>query len=175
MLASILLEEKFGEIDTQELCTGLDIDQSELSASLKFWRGAGLLGVSKKNACKETVNNESKEKKAVKNKEEPENKERVSAIESAHKSGKVEREEAPSYSTEELTVLMEERKITADFIGEASRVYGKIFNQHEIEIIVRMIDYIGFDAECVLMLLSFYSKEKKTLRYIEKAALALYD
>jgi DnaD/phage-associated family protein len=38
-----------------------------------------------------------------------------------------------------------------------------------------MIDYIGFDEECVLMLLSFYAKEKKTLRYVEKAALALYD
>jgi hypothetical protein len=66
-------------------------------------------------------------------------------------------ESMPTYTTEELTALMKKRKITSDFIGDASRVYGKMFNQHEVEIIVRMIDYIGFDGECVLLLLS-YSK-----------------
>ena len=159
LLAAILLEERDGDIDAEALCKGLCIEDSELSASIKFWRGAGLLGTSKKSARKDGEAKESAKSK----------------IESAHKDGKVEREAVPTYTTEELTELMEKRRITADFISEASRVYGKIFNQHEVEIIVRMIDYIGFDEECVLMLLSFYSKDKKPLRYIEKAALALYD
>ena len=173
LLAAILLEEKEGEIDTETLCKGIGIEVSELSASVKFWRGAGLLGMSKKTARNDTLAN----KVSVEDAKDKENKnvKEIQEIESAHRDGKVERDSTPSYSTEQLTELMEKRRITADFISEASRVYGKIFNQHEVEIIVRMIDYVGFDEECVLMLLSFYSKEKKTLRYIEKAALALYD
>lgn len=164
LLAAILLEERDGEINSELLCKSLDINETELMASVKFWRGAGLLGTAKQATRKDnSANKQSGE----------ENKK--AEIESAHRGGKVEREEFPSYTTEELTALMEKRKITSEFIGEASRVYGKMLNQHEVEIIVRMIDYIGFDEECVLMLLSFYAKEKKTLRYIEKAALALYD
>ena len=166
LLAAILLEQRDGEIDPELLRAGLGIGEAELSASVKFWRGAGLLGTSKRSAKKESESykQETEEKKTAK-----------TDIESAHRGGKVERDEFPSYTTEELTALMEKRKITSDFIGEASRVYGKMFNQHEVEMIVRMIDYIGFDGECVLMLLSFFAKEKKTLRYIEKTALALYD
>lgn len=166
LLAAILLEQRDGEIDPELLRAGLGIGEAELSASVKFWRGAGLLGTAKRSAKKESESHkqETEEKKTAK-----------TDIESAHRGGKVERDEFPSYTTEELTALMEKRKITSDFIGEASRVYGKMFNQHEVEMIVRMIDYIGFDEECVLMLLSFFSREKKTLRYIEKTALALYD
>ena len=166
LLAAILLEERDGEIDPELLRAGLGIGEAELSASVKFWRGAGLLGTAKRSAKKEgdTQKQEIEEKKTAK-----------TDIESAHRGGKVERDDFPTYTTEELTALMEKRRITSDFIGEASRVYGKMFNQHEVEMIVRMIDYIGFDEECVLMLLSFFSRDKKTLRYIEKTALALYD
>ena len=156
LLATVLLEEKNGgaSVSASEICERLGITEEELSASLKYWRGAGLLGVSKK--------------KSTEKEEKPK-------VESAHKDGKLDKENLPTYTTEELTSLMEKRKITSTFIGEAARVYGKIFNQHEVEIIVRMIDYIGFDEECVLLLLSYYAKQKKTLRYIEKAALAFYD
>ena len=156
LLATILLEgsSEDGEVKTEDICEALCIGEEEFSASLKYWRGAGLLSVPKKKAA------EKEEKR------KPEN---------AHKDGKLDMESMPTYTTEELTALMKKRKITSDFIGDASRVYGKMFNQHEVEIIVRMIDYIGFDGECVLLLLSYYSKQKKTLRYIEKAALAFYD
>ena len=156
LLAAILLEgaSEDGEVKTETICETLGIGVEEFSASLKYWRGAGLLAVPKKKTAE---------------------KEEKTKPESAHKDGKIDKETMPTYTTEELTALMKKRKITSDFIGDASRVYGKMFNQHEVEIIVRMIDYIGFDGECILLLLSYYSKQKKTLRYIEKAALAFYD
>ena len=165
LLAAILLEQRDGEINSELLCKALGIEQTELMASVKFWRGAGLLGTAKSVAKKEKTDSTEKQQNGSER--------RGFDAESAHRGGKIERDELPSYTTEELTALMEKRRITSDFIGEASRVYGKMLNQHEVEIIVRMIDYIGFDEECVLMLLSFYAKEKKTLRYVEKAALAL--
>ena len=164
LVATLMLEEKSEDktVAAKDICEALGIGEEELSASLKYWRGAGLITVPKKKAAKEEKSD--KEEKS-------ENKK----LESAHKDGKLEKETMPTYTTEELTALMKKRKITSTFRGEASRVYGKVFNQHEIEIIVRMIDYIGFNSECVLLLLSYYSKQKKPLRYIEKAALAFYD
>lgn len=157
LLTTILLEGEDGCVKTEDICDALGIGEEAFAASLKYWRGAGLITVPKKKSTEKEVKTEKKE------------------IESAHRDGKIDRETMPTYTTEELTALMKKRKITSDFIGDASRVYGKMFNQHEVEIIVRMIDYIGFDGECVLLLLSYYAKQKKTLRYIEKAALAFYD
>ena len=164
LLTAVLLEEKSEDnaVSANDICEALNISEAELSASIKYWRGAGLITLPKKKAAKE-------EKSEREEKPEPKK------LDSAHRDGKLDKETLPTYTTEELTALMKRRKITHNFISEASRVYGKVFNQHEIEIIVRMIDYIGFSSECVLLLLSYYSKQKKTLRYIEKAALAFYD
>ena len=160
LLTAMLLEKSSdnGEIDAKLLCDSLEISEEELSASLKYWRGAGLVSLSKKKSAASSIEKKEKEKP-----------------ESAYRDGKLEKVRIPTYTTEELTQLMEKRRITSDFIGEASRIYGKIFNQHEVEMIVRMIDYIGFDSESVLLLISYYSKQKKPLRYIEKMAMTFYD
>ena len=159
LIAAIMLDDGNGVSETAKICASLGIDENAFGASLKFWRGAGVM--SSKRASK---------KESAEESEAPKH-------ESAHKDGKVESADMPTYTTEELANLMKKRKITSDFIGEASRIYGKIFNQHEVGIIVRMIDYIGFDEECVLLLLSHYAKQepKRPIRYIEKAALAFYD
>ncbi|MGM9681976.1 MAG: DnaD domain protein [Eubacteriales bacterium] len=159
LLAAVMEEARNGFADAEALCTGLGIERAVLDASVKYWRGAGIVG------------------SALRGKSEDKKTSSAGAVGSAHRSGKTESGDTlPSYTTEELAALMEKRKITSEFIDEASRVYGKVFNQHEVAIIVRMIDYIGFDEESVLMLLSFYSKQdRKSLRYVEKAALAFYD
>ena len=162
LLAIILLSgDDSVDVETSKICEGLEISEAELMASIKYFKGAGLLTLPKKSR-KKTVNEDA-----------PKDEKRE--IASAHKDGKVLKETLPSYTTEELAALMKKRKITSDFIDEASRVLGKMFNQHEVEIIVRMIDYIGYDEECVLLLLSYYQKQKKTLRYIEKVAMDFYD
>ncbi len=167
LLGAILLEEKNGEaVNVSELCDllGIDDEGGAVSASIKYWKGAGLVGLPKKSTAKNPQSIDAQKKTEIDTEKK-----------SAHRDGKLERDSMPSYTTAELTQLMEKRQITAKFIDEASRVFGKIFNQHEVECIVHMIDYIGFDEECVLLLLSYYKNRKKTLRYVEKAALALYD
>ncbi len=161
LLAAILLEQKNGAATVADVCETLGLGAGELSASLKYWRGAGLIGRSRKssNASKKASDGAEPEK-----------------IPSAHRRGAVQSSEMPHYATLEIAQLIEKRKGAADFISEAQRVYGKMFNQAEIAIILRMTEYIGFDEECVLTLLSFYSKpERKSIRYIEKVALEFYD
>ncbi len=163
LAAIVMLESRDGAAEAKTLCEGLAISEEELAASLKYWKGAGLASTKKSSKKAENIS----ASKADDSKK----------VGDRHRDGKLEGDESmPTYSTEELTALMKRRNITSDFIGEAARAYGKVFNQHEVGIVVRMIDYIGFDEDSVLMLLSFYSKHgRKTLRYIEKAALEFYD
>ncbi|MBQ7384163.1 MAG: DnaD domain protein [Clostridia bacterium] len=159
MLSLALLETE--EISPEELCKRLEISESEFDASVKYWCGAGLLKKGKRSA----TGAESKPKTETK------------TVADAHRDGKLERaSEIPSYSSAELTELIERQRITAEFIDEAQRVFGKMFNTHDINILVGMVDYIGFDEASVILLLDYVkNKGKRSLRYAEKLAFELYD
>ena len=159
MLALSLLDGT--DTDLAGLWERLDLSESEFDASVKYWCGAGLLSKGKRSAKSSPVSEGEKK----------------SAAADAHKGGKLERaSEIPSYSSEELAALIEKQHITAEFINEAQRVFGKIFNTHDVNILIGMVDYIGFAEESVILLLSYVkSKGKRSLRYAEQLAFALYD
>ncbi len=152
------------EIEKEVLCRELDMEENEFDASVKYWCGAGLLRKGKRAQPKQGS--------------EPSELKKNEVSSSAHKNGKIERagSELPAYTSTELAELIENRRITAEFINEAQRVFGKVFNTHEVNILVGLVDYIGFDEASVIILLSHVAKrEKKSLRYVEKMAFALYD
>ena len=161
MLALSLLSPS-DELDLVSLRDSLELSESEFDASVKYWCGAGVIKKTRGTASK-TEKKES-EKKTV-------------SVASAHKDGLLERKtELPSYTTAELSELIEKRRITAEFINEAQRVIGKMFNTHEINILVGMVDYIGFDEASVIIILSHMANlGKKSLRYAENLAFSLYD
>ncbi|MBQ8140063.1 MAG: DnaD domain protein [Clostridia bacterium] len=158
-----LVSSRSDKPDLDNLCRELELDESELEASVKYWCGAGLLRKGKASSSKQQADTKSTEK--------------ASTSPSAHRGGKLERKsELPSYSSSELAELIEKRRISAEFINEAQRVVGKIFNTHEVNILVGMVDYIGFDEESVIILLSYMSKKgKRSLRYAEQIAFSLFD
>lgn len=164
MLAlSLASDEERGDISS--LLSSLELEESELDASIKYWCGAGLLKKGRKTAKTAAAT-------AKENDTEPKNQ-----IQPLHRDGKLERKsELPSYSSTELAELIEKRSITAEFINEAQRVVGKIFNTHEVNILVGMIDYIGFDEASVIIILShMVNLGKRSLRYAEQLAFSLYD
>lgn len=139
----------------------LSLSKAEVDASLKFWRGAGVIGGARASGAP-------KAKKA-----EPEK----TAVATAHREGAVETSSnLTSYASAELATLFEHRKVTAEFIDEAQRVFGKTFNSYDTSIVVGIVDRLGFDEEAVLAILAYVTRlGKKGLRYAEKVALALYD
>ena len=147
------------KLDCALIAQKLGLSDSELNASVKYWCGAGLLA---RGMAAETSVAKSEGGEAPK---------------SAHRDGKLERSsELPSYTSAELSDLIEKRRITAEFIDEAQRVLGKVFNSHEVGLLVGMVDYIGFDESSVIIILSEMAKdEKRSLRYAEKLAFSLYD
>ncbi len=146
LLLTLALHKENEELDLEAVRTVLEMSEEEFAASVKYWRGAGILKKGKSTATP----------KAQK---------------------KLERAEvAPSYSSSELVTLIEKRAVTTEFIDNAQRIMGRMFSTRDMNTLVGMVEYIGFDEECVLEILSYTAGlEKKTLKYAETIAYSLYD
>lgn len=150
-----------------ELPALLGMEQSEVDASLKFWRGAGVIGAPSTGKTKKTADGAPGSQPTKKS----------SAAQTAHRGGVIERSGAlEQYSSSELADLMEKRKMSAQFVDEAQRIFGKVFRTYDTGILMGIVDQLGFEEEAVLAILAYAArKEKKTLRYVEQVALTLYD
>lgn len=157
------------DISLEEL---LGLQKSEVDASLKFWRGAGMITSArqtrtrKESADKDSGSDSGKDGAAS-----------ADGVKSAHRGGAIEKSVGVSpYATEELASLFERRRVTAQFIDEAQRVLGKTFNSYDTGIVAGLVDQLGFEEEAVLAILAYATRRgKKTVRYGEKLALVFYD
>lgn len=85
-------------------------------------------------------------------------------------------DELPNYTSTELAELLEARASVRVLIDEAQRILGKMFNPNEVNIMVGMLDYLGMNEECILLLLAHCKRiGKSNLRAIEKYAYAMVD
>ena len=85
-------------------------------------------------------------------------------------------DELPNYTSTEIAELLEARASVRVLIDEAQRILGKMFNPNDINIMVGMIDYLGMNEECILLLLAHCKRiGKSSLRNIEKYAYSLID
>ena len=165
----MLADKETGIASIAELSELLETDRAEIDASLKFWRGAGILGTASAKAVKEEVT-------PVK-KEEKEEKKPQTVVPTAHRNGALERGGSlDAYSSSQLAGLMEKRRVSVEFIDEAQRIFGKVFRTYDTGILVGIVDQLGFEEEAVLSILAYTVKRgKRTMRYAEQVAMALYD
>ena len=150
-----------GEVDDsiafEEL---LGISKAELDASLKFWRGAGLVS---------NLRSQKKKAEEVEGKTSPK-------VATAHRNGVIESGEIDVYNSTELVTLLESRVVSACFVDEAQQVFGKTFSPRDTSIVVGLVDQYGFEEDAVLELLAYVkSLDKKGIRYVEKVAIGFYD
>ncbi len=164
LTALLMAANSEGEVPEDfSLCEVLGIDVAAADASLKFWRGAGVIGTTTRKSTPQT--------------EQKEKKETQSKLPSAHRSGVLDGEERVSgYRTGELAQVLEQRDELRAFVDEAQRVFGKTFNTYDTQIVVGIVDRLGLETQAVLTILAYAkSVGKSTLRYCEKFAMALYD
>ncbi len=162
LIALMMAADENGEVNAEfSLSDTLGLEKPEVDASLKFWRGAGVISSARVGA------------KSAKPKAEQTS---VTAP-SAHRGGAVEKSTGVSpYATDELAALFEKRRVTAQFIDEAQRVVGRTFNSYDTGIVAGLVDQLGFEEEAVLAMLAYVTRiGKKGLRYSEKLALSFYD
>lgn len=167
LVGVLMLADEGGVCPVAELPKLLGLEQTEVDAALKFWRGAGVLGVAKT----------ARSGKAEKPSAPTSSQEETSVHTTAHRNGALERTASlENYSSSELATLMENRRVSAQFIDEAQRILGKIFRTYDTGILVGIVDQLGFEEEAVLAILTYVAaRGKKTLRYAEQLALSLYD
>lgn len=156
-----------------------DCDPESVTAAVAFWRGAGILGAGKSRPKKSAA---SVQETAPPAKVAPEPAQTEEQASTQPQPRKVSRSpELPRYTTEELAALLESREDTLNFINECQRVWGKMFNSHEVNIMLGLVDYLGLEYDYVLSLLAYCSGSQerrgiqRSLRYVEKTAFALYD
>ena len=164
LVALMMVADENGAV-SEEISLGdiLGLERPEIDASVKFWRGAGIVGT---HRVTKTDKNDAI-KKAVEKKE----------IQTAHRGGAVEKSAGvSSYTTDELATLLEKRRGLSLFVDEAQRVSGMTFNSYDIGIIVGLIDQFGFEEEAVLHILAYLTRiGKRGARKAEKLAIRFYD
>lgn len=137
------------DISSEDACEKLDITKRRLTAALSFWEKAGAL---------EKIGGKSK----------------AAAREAG---GKVSRaSELPKYTSEEIAAYIENHAGVRQLLNDCQHFVGKMFNLAETEIIIGLLDYLKLDEAYISLLFAHCTKNgKKSLRYIEKMAIGLYD
>lgn len=144
-------------------------------AAVAFWRGAGVLSVAdpkKKTAAQTVTPKVQAEQKPV-----PETKDAGADAAALLKKS----DDLPKYTTAELGNLLEARPETAELLGECQNLFGKLFSTHEVNTVLGLTDYLGLEADYVLILVTHYCRYCKTqekrpsVRGLEKLAISLYD
>jgi DnaD/phage-associated family protein len=144
-------------IDLKALADSLDMGLDELTSSLGFWQKRGVIGLSEATANVEIS--------------APESESKVTKKKPLRKS-----DEVPRYTTEELSVILEKRSETAHLIDECQQTFGKIFNTHEINILLGLVDYLALGWDYVLELLEFCAKQgKHSINYVERTAFSFAE
>ena len=156
-----LLRDTEKAMDELTLRTGMKSE--DINNSLSFWRGAGVLDEFEGMAAEVKKSSE---------------KQRENFPENPQKASKKFRsaDELPRYTTEELTALLEKRDECRFLIDECQRLFGKVFNTSEINILVALTDYLALDSEYILLLFAHCGKlEHKSVRMVEKLAHRFLD
>ena len=169
LIALMMAADENGEIPEDfSVSTALGVEKSDVAASVKFWRGAGIIEGVKSSAPKQKIEQKPEGEQTEK---------KTAVVDTAHRDGAIESADTvSSYRSGELATLLERRKISTEFIDEAQRVFGKTFNSYDTGIVVGLIDRLGFEEEAVLAILAYMTRiGKRGLRYTEKVALGFYD
>lgn len=160
-------------ITYKEAENAIGLSTEEIRNALTVWKDKGVMSVtelSKKNVKKEaeqTASETDEEKQLSEKGIEKEQKKSGVILMSS---------ELPAYSSDQINRILEKNRGTKTLIDNCQQILGKIMSVHEVEVIMKLIDYLGLDHDYVLLLCTHCANINKTsLRYIEKTAVTLFD
>lgn len=138
----------------------LQMSESEVRSSVKFWRGAGVV------ARKSTAKKETKKEEA---KAEP-------AAEKTTAKKPLREKTGAKLSGGELCEIAEENADFRALIDAAQQMAGWMFNTAEIEIVASLYATLRLSPEYILALIGYFvGRRQKPLRYLEKVAYSFID
>lgn len=148
------------EFQEDKVCEELDITKRAFRSALEFWIEKG------------AFEKQQSASKTQKSKQKAEKEENITVKHAAlmHAS------ELPRYAADEISRFFEDNDHSSELLMGCQRCIGKVFSTAEVEIVVGLKDYLKLDDDYILLLFSHCAKMgKKSLRYIEKLAVGLFD
>lgn len=171
--------------DSLGACVGnladrLNCTPAQIEASLSFWRGAGVLNVvSEGNFAPAVPPAAPVPDPALPAEAKQPEAESTQVTQSTPKPRPAS--ELPRYTSAEIATLLETREETAAYLKECENIWGKMFNPHEYNIVLALVDYLGLEWDYVLALLSYAAKyyrerenQGKSLAYVERMAFSFH-
>lgn len=155
----------------EEYEAGTGLSREQITDALTLWREKGVMTCqglkdAKKASDNSGIHTEKKTESTVS--AAPDKGKRAKAIPVSS--------DLPAYSSEQINRILEKNKETKFLIDSCQQTLGKIFSIHEVEVILKLRDYLSLGEDYILLLCSHCAKIKKTsLRYVEKTAVALFD
>ena len=136
----------------REICA---LDEHERSSALSLWRGAGVVVRARKKPAPSPKDAET---------EIPDGRTPDTAV------PEISDGELPEYTGKDIKRIKDSDPLFDSIINEAQSTYGKFFNKVELDYITAMRDHLLLDGEYILMLLEYFKREGKPLRYIAEVA-----
>ena len=161
------------------LCEALGCDEIQLREAIAFWRGTGIITMT------DGATAPTKQKLKAVSDIRINLRENVSVPapkpEAKEPPKPIIREESPTYSGEQISALLDDEENGLKYlIQECQNVLGKVLNPTEVGRIASLVDYLGLDAEQVLLMFVYYKRKfdnsgkKLSVPYIEKVAYSLF-
>lgn len=164
-----------------ELRARLDITQSTLDRALGFWRDSGVVKISDITESGSPV--EGANASAV-NTAAPGSQAAASASGDTAPTETTARRTKPllmpstlpSYSETQCADIIANSPDLGDVIDMCQQLTGRIFTSADVSVIVTLYDYLGLGGDYIATLIAYLKQNgKKSLRYIERTALSLFD
>lgn len=158
--------------DAEDICSDLGIDNDEFMKALSFWRGSGAVSVTLSDGEK-LPSNRKKSDKAKKETADPPSREKKT---SPAKKQPLQSSGIPAYTTSQLADILEDDHSLGEYVENCQQIMGKMFSSAESSALVGIVEYLGVSTDYVALLCAFAVVHgKKSVRYVEKMALGLYD
>ena len=155
-LAVLLAVLNESEFDIETMSEKLNITADILLLSLHFWEEHGIISIGSDTESQNIVSHSEKK--------------------SRKKQSKKQGTTLPSYTTEETARFLETNDATAVLLDSCQQILGKIFSTAETSIIIGLLDHLSLDTDYILLLCAHAAKNnRKSVRYIEKLAISLFD
>ncbi len=141
--------------DAERIASLSGTSRDDVIMSAAFWRGTGLLT--------ETEDTAEAAKTAPTEKNEPSKK-------------PAPRFEMPSLSAADIAAITKNSPEKLEIINTCQGIVGKMFNTSECAVILGLKEYLGVDDEYIAIVTAYCVKKgKRSVKYIEKTAIDLYD
>lgn len=167
----------------EAVASAAGVSEAELTASIAYWRGAGIIksaAASLKESGEGKERDPSSSEATADDRKDTEKSESESAQskEPAEKKKKLLSNESRKYTGEQISSLLDkDGGQLKKMVDVCQQLIGHILNPNEINTLVGLCDWLGLDVEYVITLCSYYTEKKPgcNVRYIERVAVELVN